>query len=287
MLQYDYIFKDGLLNINNTTAFVTAGPSHTSAIHFGSSSVNEVPVSIQYNFGIALKSTSKVAWGSTAVNTIPDVALARDSAGVLKVTDGSTGYGNIIGNRFDVVGGGSIHFQGQGFITRPTWTFMQFSTNNHIYINGGSKLYSNQSIIFGTGSTYDVGFKRTDTKVLSLTDDSTGYGHLVVDTVRINNPINTQTGVLFTPAVSDAERYIRLNNSAAITVSVPSDATANIPVGSTITFEQTGTGTVTFVAGSGATVNSRDGLSSTVGQYSVASLIKTAANTFTLTGDLV
>ena len=235
--------------------------------------------------GLILGSTS----GSTPIYIMQtDLALTRDSAGVLKVTDGSTGNGNITANKFNVVDGGALHFLGNtGYISRPTWNFMTFSSNNNIYINGGSTLYTNQSIIFGTASTYDAGLKRTDTNVLSLTDGSTGYAHLVVDTVRVNNPINTQTGVLFTPAVSDAERYIRLNNSAAITVSVPSDATSNIPVGTTITFEQTGTGTVTFVAGSGATLNSRDSLSSTVGQYSVASLIKTAANTFTLTGDLV
>jgi hypothetical protein len=418
--------------------------------------------------GVALPNAGKVHWTSAdgpSLTAIGDLALERESAGVLKVTDGSTGYGNIIGNRFDVVAGGGIHFLGSsGSISRPTWTFMQFSANNNIYINGGSKLYSNQSIIFGTGSTYDVGFKRTDTKVLSLTDDSTGYGTLkigdlqlgldgnnkpsilsdighivfrtsdfvsevninqaglhigtadgvisfnggygassvgdvalerdsagvlkitdgstgqgdiiansfiidgadgvehtigtvaagyltftraggtanpitfyepearvqlkntgkfgwtsvshaaasmdlaleresagvlkvtdastgygkiIADGYQLNNPINSQTGTTYTAAVADAERYVQLDNAAAITVTVPSDTTANLPIGSTVTFEQTGAGTVTFAADSGVTINSRGAVLSTAGQFAVASIIKTASNTFTLTGDLV
>ena len=110
---------------------------------------------------------------------------------------------------------------------------------------------------------------------------------IIVDgSFRLNNPINTQTGTTYTPALTDADRYIQLNNAGAITLTVPSDTTTALPIGTTITFEQTGAGTVTFTADSGVTLNSRGAVVATAGQFSVASIIKTAANTFTLTGDL-
>ena len=110
---------------------------------------------------------------------------------------------------------------------------------------------------------------------------------IIVDgSFRLNNPINTQTGTTYTPALADAERYIQLNNAGAITLTVPSDTTTALPIGTTITFEQTGAGTVTFTADTGVTINSRGAVVATAGQFSVASIIKTAANTFTLTGDL-
>ena len=110
---------------------------------------------------------------------------------------------------------------------------------------------------------------------------------IIVDgSFRLNNPINTQTGTTYTPVLADAERYIQLNNAGAITLTVPSDTTTALPIGTTITFEQTGAGTVTFTADTGVTINSRGAVVATAGQFSVASIIKTAANTFTLTGDL-
>lgn len=113
-----------------------------------------------------------------------------------------------------------------------------------------------------------------------------GSDVIVDGSFRLNNPINTQTGTTYTPALTDADRYIQLNNAGAITLTVPSDTTTALPIGTTITFEQTGAGTVTFTADSGVTLNSRGAVVATAGQFSVASIIKTAANTFTLTGDL-
>ena len=99
-----------------------------------------------------------------------------------------------------------------------------------------------------------------------------GSDVIVDGSFRLNNPINTQTGTTYTPALTDADRYIQLNNAGAITLTVPSDTTTALPIGTTITFEQTGAGTVTFTADSGVTLNSRGAVVATAGQFSVCLL---------------
>lgn len=105
----------------------------------------------------------------------------------------------------------------------------------------------------------------------------------------IEGPVTIKTiiGTAHTLTTDDAYKVLLFTNSGAITVTLPSDATANIPVGAGIEFWQDGTGAITFVAGSGATMLSRGALATTAGQGSAAGVRKKAANTFGLTGDLV
>jgi tetrahydromethanopterin S-methyltransferase subunit D len=47
-----------------------------------------------------------------------------------------------------------------------------------------------------------------------------------------------------------------------------------------------GTGTVTFAAGAGVTLNSSAGLIETANQYALAAVFKTGTNEWLLTGDI-
>lgn len=74
--------------------------------------------------------------------------------------------------------------------------------------------------------------------------------------------------------------------SAAATITIPADTTTNFSVGTTISLLQTGTGTVTVVGAAGVTLNYTP--SNTLRtQWSTATLIKRAANTWILSGDLL
>ncbi len=98
--------------------------------------------------------------------------------------------------------------------------------------------------------------------------------------------VNAQTGTAYSVAASDVDKIVELNNAAAITVTVPADATlANVPVGATVELVQTGAGLATVAAGGGATVNARPGLK-LGGQWARARLTKRAANTWLLDGDI-
>jgi hypothetical protein len=100
--------------------------------------------------------------------------------------------------------------------------------------------------------------------------------------------LNAQTGTTYTPVLSDAnDTYITLSNASPITFTVPPNSSVAYPVGTVLTIEQIGAGQVTVAQGSGVTVNvySADTLN-LAGQYAVATLVKRATDTWTLTGRL-
>ena len=97
--------------------------------------------------------------------------------------------------------------------------------------------------------------------------------------------INNQTGTTYTVTSADELAIVICTNASAITVTVPKDATDNLPVGYITNIFQGGAGQVTVAPEDGAvTVNSALTLS-TRAQYSSVSLIKVAANSFYLIGD--
>ncbi len=97
--------------------------------------------------------------------------------------------------------------------------------------------------------------------------------------------LNAQTGTTYTPVIGDNQKLVTLSNASAITLTLPQDSSVAIPIGSWIDFAQIGAGQVTFVAGSGATVNTTPGLKLRT-QYSSCRAYKRSANTWLLLGDL-
>jgi hypothetical protein len=94
--------------------------------------------------------------------------------------------------------------------------------------------------------------------------------------------IKTVTGD-YTVVTGDHSYYIRANSSATITITLVSDATEAIPIGTTIIVGRVGIGEVLFVAGAGATVYS-SGQQDIAMQWGKVSIIKTAANTWEMDG---
>jgi hypothetical protein len=86
-----------------------------------------------------------------------------------------------------------------------------------------------------------------------------------------------------TLADTDNNRVVRCTASSAVTITVPSTLAA----GFSCMVIQAGTGRVTFVAGSGATINSFGNLLATAGQHAPASLMRVASGVYNLSGNLV
>jgi hypothetical protein len=80
---------------------------------------------------------------------------------------------------------------------------------------------------------------------------------------------------------------IEVDSTSAVTLSIPTDASVNYPVGTTIDILQTNTGQVTIAAATPATttVNATPGLKLRT-RWSSATLLKRAANTWVVYGDL-
>jgi hypothetical protein len=96
---------------------------------------------------------------------------------------------------------------------------------------------------------------------------------------------NPQTGTTYTLALSDAGKMVTLANAAAITLTIPTNATVAFPTNTRIDLIQYGAGQVT-IAGAGVTINSSGGKLKLTGQYSGASLWKKATDTWVLIGDI-
>jgi hypothetical protein len=98
-------------------------------------------------------------------------------------------------------------------------------------------------------------------------------------------PLNNQTGTTYTLVAGDAGDLITLTNGAAITLTVPTNATVPFANGTQITISQNGAGKVTVAGAVGVTINSADGFLSLRSQWSAATLIKMSTNSWILIGD--
>jgi hypothetical protein len=96
---------------------------------------------------------------------------------------------------------------------------------------------------------------------------------------------NAQTGTTYTLVLGDAGDVVELGNSSAITLTIPTNAVAAFPVGTKITILQTGAGQVTVSGPSGGTLNATPGTKLRA-QWSSATLLKRATDTWVLIGDL-
>ena len=99
-------------------------------------------------------------------------------------------------------------------------------------------------------------------------------------------PTNPQTGTSYTLALTDVAYIVEMNNASANTVTVPPNSSVAFPVGSQLIVLQTNTGQTTIAAGSGVTINSSGSKLKLTGQWSAATLIKRATNTWVLVGDI-
>jgi hypothetical protein len=113
------------------------------------------------------------------------------------------------------------------------------------------------------------------TDALTVTGTTTTYLNVITDSTTTR-----------TPSLTDAGAYILTTHGTGITVTLPQDSAVAFPVGTTIYFERNGAGTLTFAAGTGATVNSKDGTLTCGDRYTTVASVKIAADTWTLIGNI-
>lgn len=107
-----------------------------------------------------------------------------------------------------------------------------------------------------------------------------------LQTLAGGSAVSSQTGTAYTAVLADAGKYIQFSNAAAITFTIPPNASVAFDIGTVIEVEQYGAGALTIAPGAGVTINSRGSDYILAGRYAVAALKKVATNIWTLTGDL-
>lgn len=105
----------------------------------------------------------------------------------------------------------------------------------------------------------------------------------------INLSLNPQTGTTYTFALTDNGKLVTASNGSAQTYTIPASGTANFAVGAQINIIAIGAGQVTIQGTGGVTVAST-GATATAPklrvQYSSATLIKVATDTWYVIGDI-
>lgn len=95
---------------------------------------------------------------------------------------------------------------------------------------------------------------------------------------------NAQTGTSYTLVLSDVAKVISLTNAAAITLTIPTNASVAFPIGTQILLYQGGAGQVT-VSGAGVTIRSQGTRTKLSGQYAVGGLLKLATDEWVIFGN--
>lgn len=130
-------------------------------------------------------------------------------------------------------------------------------------------------------ATYPLSEAFVDGDVLSASDvNSTNEG---VNDLAFGQ-FNAQTGTSYTLVLTDVAKVVSLTNAAAITLTVPTNASVAFPIGTQILLYQGGAGQVTI--SSSATIRSQGAKLKTLGQYAVAGLLKVATDEWVAFGNL-
>jgi hypothetical protein len=85
--------------------------------------------------------------------------------------------------------------------------------------------------------------------------------------------------------LNERDTIVEISKTSATTLTIPADSSVNYPVGTTLDIIQTNTGQVTIAGAGGVTVNATPGLKLRT-RWSSATLLKRAANTWLVYGDL-
>ena len=127
------------------------------------------------------------------------------------------------------------------------------------------------SVAFATGQVYTAANVNTTNQAVN------DLGNLA---------LNAQTGATYTLVLADQTKIVEMNNASANTLTVPPNSSVAYPIGTQIIVLQTGAGQTSIAAGAGVTINSASAKLKLTGQWSAATLIKRATNTWGLVGDI-
>ena len=222
-----------------------------------------------------------------------EIGYETDTA-KLKIGDGTTVW-NSLSYAVGSIAIGSVTGLGTGVAT-----FLATPSSSNL-ISAITDETGTGALVFGTSPTI-----ATPTLTLSSTSSSTsgriafdatndkllvGDGSQVVEYAPSTLLLNAQTGTTYTFVLSDKDKLVTASNGSAQTYSIPTNASVTYPVGSRINIIAIGAGQVTIQAATpGTTTVASVGATATApklrAQYSSATLIKVATDTWYVIGDL-
>ena len=190
----------------------------------------------------------------------------------MSVDDKNIELGSVASPSDVTADGGGITLKGA---TDKTFNWVDatdsWTSSEHIDLASGKNLKVNGTAVI---SSTAGGFIFTD-------------GTQTLEGVPSRTPIIQKTASYTLSALTERDSLIEVSSATGVTISIPTDATLDYPIGTSIDILQTGAGQVTIAAVTPGTttVNSTPGLKLRT-TWSSATLFKRAANTWVVFGDL-
>ena len=131
-----------------------------------------------------------------------------------------------------------------------------------------------------------AGLAVTESKIADNAVSQSKIADRAVGSAELTNLTLNLVPDSYTLALADAHKLVVLNKATALNVTVPTDSTA-FAIGDQVNLLQTGAGQVTVVGAAGVTVSAQGTKLKLNGQFSIATLIKIAANSWVLVGNTV
>lgn len=136
------------------------------------------------------------------------------------------------------------------------------------------------TVAFGEGSLDNLAVNNVEVAGVVFTD-----GTQTKQGVPSITTITPRTASYTLSNLNERDTIIEISNASATTLTIPTNASVAYPVGTTLDIIQTGAGQVTIAGAGGVTVNGTPGLKLRT-QWSSATLLKRAENTWLVYGDL-
>jgi len=208
---------------------------------------------------------------TTSVHGIADTSLLALKSEVAAVTKTTLGLGNV-DNTADTAKPVSTA-QSTAIATAKAEAIADATSQVNALLTGApAALNTLDELAAALGD--DANFAATVTTSLGLKVDSL-------------TPISQKTASYTLSSLTERDDLIEMGSASALTLSIPTDATVNFPIGTSIDILQTGAGQVTIAAVTPGTttVNATPGLKLRT-TWSSCTLFKRAANTWVVYGDL-
>ena len=174
----------------------------------------------------------------------------------------------------------------KGFILSTTGTITIGTTEiNYAQFNASEAITAGTNIE-KSGSTISVVSNPTFANVITA---SSGVAFSDGTQTKVGVPsittISQQASTSWSPSLTDRDKLIEFTSSSAVTITVGADMFVDFPIGTSFDILQVGTGQITIQGGAGVTINATPGLKLRT-QWSSATLLKRAADTWIVYGDL-